>query len=415
MKQRGEPLKQAKSKTRTPVPRGLGRTGPVILSYGFRPFFLAAGIWGTLAMALWTAALGFDLEIGSTYGRAAWHAHEMLFGYSSAALAGFLLTAVPNWTGRLPVAGLPLAGLLALWVAGRLVLLCPDVLGLVPSTAIDAAFLPTLLAVCSREIIAGKKWKDLKILAGIAVLACANASFHLCNLAGWGTELSGRGAVAGYTVLIMIIGGRILPSFTRNWLAKNGASRFPAPYGHFDTLAIAVGVVALASWVWSPETLATGTLGLAAGLLHLVRLYRWRGWECGREPLVLVLHLAYGFIATGLIGIGAAALGYFQPIAALHILTVGGIGTMTLAVMSRASRGHTGLTLRASLVTVCSYVAIAIATLLRPIAWILPDSEMMLLEAAGCAWVIAFALFTFEYAPILLFRRKELPISRVTA
>ena len=397
------------------MPRGLGRTGPIILSYGFRPFFLAAGIWGTLAMVVWIAALGFDLEIGGTYGRAAWHGHEMLFGYSSAALAGFLLTAVPNWTGRLPVAGLPLAGLLALWVAGRLVLLCPDVLGLVPSMVIDAAFLPALLAVCSREITAGKKWKDLKILAGIAVLACANASFHLSDLAGWGTALPGRGAVAGYIVLIMIIGGRILPSFTRNWLAKNGANRFPAPYGHFDTMAIATGVVALASWVWDPETLATGILGLAAGLLHLVRLYRWHGWECAREPLVLVLHIAYGFMATGLAGVGAAALGYFQPVAALHILTVGGIGTMTLAVMSRASRGHTGLPLHASPLTVCSYVAIALATLLRPIAWILPDSEMMLLEAAGCAWVIAFALFTFEYAPILLFRRKELPISRVTA
>lgn len=408
-------MQPAPSKIRTPVPRGLSRTGPIILSYGFRPFFLAAGIWGMLAMVLWVAALGFDLEIGGSYGRAAWHGHEMLFGYSSAALAGFLLTAVPNWTGRLPVAGLPLAGLLGLWVAGRLALLCPDILGLVPSTAIDAVFLPTLLAVCAREIVAGKKWKDLKILAAIAVLTCANASFHLFNLAGWGTELPGRGAVAGYMLLIMIIGGRILPSFTRNWLAKNGAHRFPAPYGRFDTMAIVIGLGALASWVWNAETLATGVLGLAAGLLHLVRLYRWRGWECAREPLVLVLHIAYGFVAAGLAGIGAAALGYFQPVAAMHILTVGGIGTMTLAVMSRASRGHTGLALQASRLTVCSYVAIAIATLLRPVAWILPDSEMLLLEAAGAAWVIAFALFTFEYAPILLFRRKELPISRVTA
>src|SRR5690606_33840502 len=140
-------MAQAENARRTPVPRGLGRTGPVILSYGFRPFFLAAGLWGLAAMAFWILAMMGRFDIAVTYGPAAWHAHEMLFGYTSAALAGFLLTAVPNWTGRLPVSGLPLLALFLLWCAGRAALLGVDAIGIVPAVVIDVAFLPALLAI----------------------------------------------------------------------------------------------------------------------------------------------------------------------------------------------------------------------------------------------------------------------------
>jgi uncharacterized protein involved in response to NO len=250
-------------------------------------------------MALWIVAVMGVLEIGGSYGSVAWHGHEMLFGYTSAALAGFLRTSVPNWTGRFPVSGLPLLGLFLLWCAGRAALLGVDAIGLVPTVAIDAAFMPVLLAVCAREIVAGRKWNNLKILGGLLALTLANLGYLACILAGIGPDLPGRAAVAAYVTLIMIIGGRILPSFTRNWLSKRGESRLPAPYGAVDTARMVLAVAALAAWVALPEHDATGMLGLVAALAQAVRLSRWRGWATRPEGLVLILHLAYAFVVLG--------------------------------------------------------------------------------------------------------------------
>ncbi|HXV31466.1 MAG TPA: NnrS family protein, partial [Sinorhizobium sp.] len=166
------------------VPRGLARTGPVLFSYGFRPFFLGAALWAIIAMGLWIAALAGHADIAGGYGAQAWHVHEMLFGFASAVLAGFLLTAVPNWTGRLPVSGWPLAGLFALWLAGRAALLSPDAIGLPAAAAIDSLFLPALLFICAREVIAGRKWKDLKVLGGLIALSLANICFHVAVIEG---------------------------------------------------------------------------------------------------------------------------------------------------------------------------------------------------------------------------------------
>jgi uncharacterized protein involved in response to NO len=392
---------------RSPVPRGIARTGPVIFSYGFRPFFLAAGIWAMLAMVLWVGALATGWEIGGSYGAPYWHAHEMLFGYSSAALAGFLLTAVPNWTGRLPVSGRPLIVLFALWCAGRLVLLVPDMLGLPLSIAIDAAFLPLLLAICAREIVAGKKWKDLKILAGILTLALANMSFHLLVAYGGDAGLANRLGVSAYVMLVAIMGGRVIPSFTRNWLVKRHIIDLPAPYDRFDKFVLLTGLLALVMWVFLPGTVQTAAVCLLAGALHIVRLWRWRGWQSWDEKLVLVLHLGYAFVPAGYFAIAAAQLGYAEPVAALHLFTVGAIGVMTLAIMSRATRGHTGLPLEASKVTIASYAALIAAALLRPMASAWPDFATPLLSATGLCWIVAFALYVTEYAPVLVHRRRE--------
>jgi uncharacterized protein involved in response to NO len=394
---------------RTPVPRGIARSGPVIFSYGFRPFFLAAGLWGIAAMALWIGALAAGWEIGGSYGGPYWHAHEMLFGYSSAALAGFLLTAVPNWTGRLPVSGTPLIVLFAVWCAGRLVLLAPDVLGLVPSILIDAAFLPLLLATCAREIVAGRKWKDLKILGGILALAIANIGFHLLIASGGDAGFANRLGVGAFVMLVSIMGGRVVPSFTRNWLVKRHAIHLPIPYNRFDTLALLVGLAALALWVALPGTIWTALACLAAGILHTMRLWRWRGWQSWDEKLVLVLHIGYAFVPLGFLAIAAAQLGWTEPVASLHVFTVGAIGVMTLAIMSRATRGHTGLPLAASRVTALSYVALVLAALLRPLASVWPDYSTELLSATGLCWIVAFALYVAEYGPVLVRTRRDRP------
>lgn len=392
---------------RQPVPRGIARSGPVIFSYGFRPFFLAAGLWAIAAMALWVGALAAGWEIGGDYGGAHWHAHEMLFGYSSAALAGFLLTAVPNWTGRLPVSGMPLVALFALWCAGRLALLAPDLLGMPISVAIDAAFLPALLTICAREIIAGRKWKDLKILAGILALALANLCFHLLVALGGDVGLANRLGVGAFVMLVTVMGGRVVPSFTRNWLVKRYSTDLPAPHDRFDTIALLTGLLALGLWVFVPDTILTTLACLGAAGLHLARLWRWRGWQTWNEKLVLVLHLAYAFVPAGFLVVALAQLGWVEPVAALHIFTVGTIGVMTLAIMSRATRGHTGLNLAASGLTTASYAALIAAALLRPLASAWPDHATELLSTTGLCWILAFALYVIEYGPVLVQRRRE--------
>ncbi|ODT77955.1 MAG: short-chain dehydrogenase [Pelagibacterium sp. SCN 64-44] len=394
------------SSPRKPVPRGLAHSGPIILAYGFRPFFLAAGLWAVLAMGLWIAALASGLPIGGSYGGAAWHAHEMLFGYSSAALAGFLLTAIPNWTGRLPVSGAPLALLFAVWLAGRLALIAPDLLGLPLAIAADCAFLPLLLAICLREIVAGRKWRDLKVLAGLAALALANAGFHALIVWNGDTGLASRLAISAYVMLIGIVGGRIVPSFTRNWLAKRHVITLPAPYDRLDTFTLLAALPALALWIALPGHWATSLAAIAAGLLHLSRLGRWQGWRTGAERLVLVLHLAYLFLPLGFFAIALVPPGWLDPASALHVFTIGAIGLMTLAVMSRATRGHTGLPLTAPASTAASYALLLAAALLRPAAMLFPDFAMRLIEISGLFWMAAFTLYVIEYAPAILGRRK---------
>lgn len=386
---------------RIPVPRGIARSGPPILSYGFRPFFLLAGVLALLAMIGWIGALTAGWRVGGSYGALNWHAHELLFGYASAALAGFMLTAIPNWTGRLPVSGRPLLGLVLLWLAGRIVMAVPDAVGVIPSAAIDCCFLPAMTAIAAREIIAGKNWKNLKILAGLTGLSVANVAFHISAIGAGEALTASRATVSIYVVLIAVVGGRIVPSFTRNWLAKAGSSHLPKPFSKFDVASILMLLAACVSWIVADETMATAMMAFAASAMQTVRLWRWEGWRTIEEPLLLVLHIGYGFIPLGMLCVGLAALGMLSPPSALHVLTVGAVGGMTFAVMTRASLGHTGRPLTASLNISIAYLALIVAAAVRPFAEVMPQSYHLLLEVAGSAWILAFVLFLLEYGPIL--------------
>lgn len=387
--------------TRVSIPRGIARSGPPLLSYGFRPFFLLAGIFALVAMIGWIGALALGWEIGGRYGALNWHAHEMLFGYASAALAGFMLTAIPNWTGRLPVSGLPLLVLMLVWLSGRAAMAAPDLVGLVPAIVVDAVFLPLMAAIAAREIIAGKNWKNLKILGGLATLSLANAAFHLSVLTSGDALAVSRAAVGIYATLIALVGGRIVPSFTRNWLAKAGSPALPRPYSHFDTASIVALAVACLAWTVWDESLAAAVLAFVASGMQAIRLWRWVGWRTTEEPLLIVLHLGYAFIPLGMLCVGLSALGLLSTPSAVHVLTVGAIGVMTLAVMTRASLGHTGRPLTASLTSSVAYLALIVAATVRPFAELLPEAYHLLLEIAGTAWIVAFALFVIEYGPIL--------------
>lgn len=381
--------------------------GPAVLSYGFRPFFFGAAVWAALSMALWVPMLSGSVSLRTAFDPVSWHAHEFLFGYLGAVVAGFLLTAVPNWTGRLPIVGWPLAALAALWLAGRVAVAVSAGLSPLLVATVDLAFPAVFALILLREIVAGKNWRNLIVLAMLVIFGAANAVFHLeaargdYAAQGYGLRL---GLGAG-VMMIAVIGGRIVPSFTRNWLVKRGARRLPTPpMQGFDKLSLLALLAALLAWVVAPHHLASGLALLLAGLLHLIRLARWAGDQTFAEPLVTVLHLAYAFLPLGALVLGTTILspGGLGMAGAQHLWMAGAIGLMTLAVMTRATLGHTGQTLSAGPGTVAIYAAHVLAVLARLGAGLWPDHAAWLHVLSGLAWIAAFGGFALVYGQLLL-------------
>jgi uncharacterized protein involved in response to NO len=374
---------------------------PPLLTAGFRPFFLAAAGWAVLSMAAWLPLFSGELELPSGFDPLSWHIHEMLFGFVMAAVGGFLLAAIPNWTGRASVAGVPLAVLAGLWLLGRVVCafsaLIPGWL-VVPA---DLAFAVALEGVAARELSAAGNRRNYPLLVPVIVLAIANLLMHLRVEAGW------RLGVAAVIVLISVIGGRIVPVFTSNWLNARGMAPVQRQIPWLTHAARGALVAAMLGWVFLPDWHPLGLLLLAAAGLNLVRLARWRGVATLAEPLLLVLHVGYLWLVAGVALLGASLLtDVVPPAAAVHALTAGAMGTMILAVMTRATLGHTGRVLRADKVTMVIYALASTSAVLRIAAAWASDGQTDLYEVAALAWVGAFGLFVVEYGPMLLAPRR---------
>jgi uncharacterized protein involved in response to NO len=328
----------------TGIPR-YRTVGSTLFSAGFRPFFLLSSLWACLAVPLWlTAYVGMIIPL-SALPPLVWHIHEMVFGFATATVAGFMLTAIPNWTGRMPLQGGPLAMLVLLWLVGRGAILLSTEVGAIATAALDLAFPIVFLVVIAREIVAGRNWRNLPMLAALGFLLFGNALVHLESVGVDATAgLGNRIGVATLLMLITFVGGRIIPSFTRNWLSKQRPDvRPPATFGSFDGAVLGITAAALTSWVASPDGTVMPSICLVAGITNGVRLSRWRGLATLHEPLLWVLHLGYAWLGFGFFLLGFDALvPYLPQTAAIHALTVGAVGTMTLAVMSRATLGHTG-------------------------------------------------------------------------
>ena len=376
---------------------------PAFLRGGFRPFFFGGAAWAIVALTLWVLALLGEVSLPSAFDPLSWHRHEMLFGFVGAVIAGFLLTAIPNWTGRLPIAGPPLAMLFALWLAARLAVLCSGTIGLGAAAALDVGFFLILAGVAGREVFAAKN-RNVPLVGMVLLLGLANAIDH-AGAAGLiaDPDLGVRGAIALVVLMISLIGGRIIPSFTRNWLQKHGISgRMPTQPGRFDFAVIAVSAAAMFGWVVAPETVAVGALLVAAGLLQAARLARWSGLRAARDPLVLVLHVGYAWVPAGLLLLGASMIGELVPrSAAIHALTAGAMGTMILAVMTRSTLGHAGHDLKANAQTVSLYALVTLGAMLRVGASLELVNYMPGMELAALAWAGAFLLFLAVYGPIL--------------
>lgn len=381
--------------------------GPTMFAYGFRPFFLAAGLWAAFGMLLWVPQYFGQITIPTHLNGLDWHFHEMLYGYVAAAITGFLLTAIPNWTGRLPVNGWPLFGLFLLWLGGRAAILLSAKIGSVLAAVVDVSFLATLAAVAAREIIAGKNWRNLRVLIVLGVLITGNIVFHaevlITGTAQYGTRI-GIAAVIG---LIMLIGGRIVPSFTNNWLTRNNPGRLPVPFSRFDMAAIVASALALCAWISAPTNSVTGALMVTAGLLQALRLARWAGDRTLANYLVLVLHVGYVFVPFGFLLIGLSAWLVDVPASAgIHAWTVGAIGLMTLAVMTRATLGHTGQPLQIGRPTQALYALILVSAVLRIAAAFIGSADT--LEFAGISWIAGFTLFVLLYGRLLITRKPVL-------
>jgi uncharacterized protein involved in response to NO len=375
-----------------------------MFSAGFRPFFLLATAWAALAIPVWLCTFAGGPAPPSAFPALVWHVHEMVYGFGFAAVAGFLLTAIPNWTGRLPLRGAALAGLAALWLAGRAAVLFSAYIGPVAAAIIDLAFPAALIFAVAREIIAGKSWRNAPMVAALALLGTGSLLVHLHAMdIAYTAETGNRLGLAVLLMLIALVGGRIVPSFTRNWLARQRPNALPAQGGWLDIAALATTFAALACWIAAPRAPATFVIALLAGIALSLRLSRWCGLATVREPLLFVLHIGYGWLALGLLLLGFNGLaGWLPGSAALHALSAGAVGTMTLAVMTRATLGHTGRPLAADRWMVLAFILISLAAALRILSPLAGDEARSITVLSGFAWSAAFLLFIARFGPLLV-------------
>lgn len=394
-----------------------------VFSYGFRPFFLGAGAYAALAMAGWivwlaAAGAGWSQEwlpiAGSPFG---WHAHEMVFGFAAAAIGGFLLTAVPNWTGALPLSGLPLVLLFATWLLGRLATGFSAGLPYPLVAVIDVLFLPLLGGMAARQLFIRPALRNLVFLVLVAVLTLCNIFFHFGNGGYVAIDPLApvRAAILVVTLMVAIIGGRIIPAFTHNWLHGNNASApKPRRSPRLDVFALASLALLVPLEIAAAPEAVLGVTALVATVSNGARLVLWRGTATRSEPIVWVLHLGYAWIVIGLALRTLAAFTEAVPGAVVtHAFGTGAIGTMILAVMTRASLGHTGRRIIAPRPIVWSYGLVTLAALLRVGAPFL-NAELYepALMIAALSWIGAFAIFVFVYAPILTTQRVHTKFDR---
>lgn len=380
-----------------------------LLSGGFRLFFPGSALLAAVSIAIWVPwFLGF-MHVPTLLPPVAWHQHELLFGFVPAVIAGFLLTAVPNWTGRPGLKGISLLALFLLWIAGRLTISFSEWTGMLGAALVALSFLPVLAIFVLKELVAASNRRNYKIVAVLALLSAAQVFFHH-EIERYGrVEMADRLALAAILILISLVAGRIIPAFTGNWLKANNPGRLPQNFARFDLAVMVLGSLSLAMWIAVGDGLeslqfSTGLLMLVASLAHLVRQARWCPERTLGEPLVTILHVGYLFIPLGFLLTGLSMLldhsGFAS--AGIHAWTTGGVGVVTLAVMTRATRGHTGQALTSPHSTTwLIYAPIILSALLRILVAIWPQHTMQLLPIAGLAWIVAFLGYVVFYMPLI--------------
>lgn len=385
-------------------------SGAAWLSYSFRPFFLATALYAIVAVLFWVAYLfgGWSLPIG--WSPMHWHSHEMIYGWVPAAIAGFLLTAMTNWTGARPLSGAGLLALLLLWIAGRLVFLTASLWPVWVVALIDLSFLAVLTAYVAMVLIDHKNYRNLILVAVLTILMIGNGVMHLGFLTGSmmllaTAEQLGLNLV---TLLMAVIAGRITPAFTGNWLRLTGNTNSVRRPIWLDRLAIGSIALLILLDLVPVNTGVTGLIAVIAGLANGLRLMHWQGWRVLGEPLLWILHLAYAWLALSLVFRGLSdwsllsATHFWQ-----HSLGLGAMGTLILGVMTRVALGHTGRPLKLPAYAVWIYWLINLATLSRLAASAQLLDYRWAINGSALAWILAFGLFLACYSRILVTPRPD--------
>ncbi|MBA6390207.1 NnrS family protein [Colwellia sp. BRX10-3] len=378
---------------------------------GFRPFFLGGALFSVITIVLWLMLYRGVLDFQPLGGGYWWHIHEMIFGFGSAIIAGFLLTAVQNWTGLPGVQGKALAALFLLWLIGRFCLMFPDLLGIKLTTIIDLAFLPFVAVVLAKPILAIKQYRNLFFVPLLAIFTLTNAEMHASiyypSLVS--KQYAGYAGVMLVTLLISVMTGRVVPMFTAN--GTQTAKIIALPW--LDKLSngslALITILLLLHPAIGVNNFYMGLILIIAGVFQAIRWFRWRPWITLSIPLLWSLHLAIKALAFGLILLG---LSYLIPEIptnhAWHLLTVGGIGGVILAMISRVSLGHTGRALKAPKLMSLAFSALVLASFLRSFGpWIMPEKTLLFIDISGFLWVISFSLFIGFYSPMLLKARAD--------
>jgi len=378
-------------------------TGLPLLRLAFRPFYLGAAAAGVAWMALWAGLLSGHAALPNRLPPVYWHAHEMLFGFVAAVIVGFLLTAGKVWTGLQTPRGAPLAALWLLWLAGRIASIAAPA---PVFAAIDTLFLVAAALVFASLILRARNTRNLKVVAVLALLATANAAFHLGAL-GVPRADPMRALHAGLAlvvILVSIVAGRVIPAFTQS---VTPGLRITEPRW-LTPAAVGCTALGLALWVvGSLAAFAAATLAVAA-VLQARRLGHWAPAASRRRPILWVLHASYAWLPAGLALLAAAEAGWIGSAAGVHALAVGCIGGLVIGMMTRTARGHTGRDLTASPTEIAAYALVMAAALLRVAASGLPPQWQgtALFVAAG-AWTLAFALFLIQFSPWLASPRAD--------
>lgn len=374
-----------------------------VLAYPFRPFFLLTGIYGMVTVIGWIGFLFGAMQLPLGWSPLHWHSHEMLFGLIPLAIAGFLLTAVCNWTGAKPLQGKGLLILIMIWLAGRIAMWTASWWSAIGVAVIDCLFMPLLAVYMGRVLWQHGNKRNIPIVVVLMVLSFANLMMHIGfinNTPVWlqrGEQL----AMSLIMLLMIIIGGRIIPLFTNNWLRNQGLDGKVKSYVWLDRATLLTTLLYIITDFFIGTGWLCGIAALAAGLLNALRLIGWSGWRTVSEPLLWILHLGYAWIAVALL-IKSAAIFNLAPASAWqHALGLGAMGTLILGVMTRVALGHTGRPLKLPKIGLIIYAAITLAAVTRVIValqWMDYHSGLLI---AAVGWSTAFAFFTWIYWPIL--------------
>jgi uncharacterized protein involved in response to NO len=382
-------------------------TGVAILQLGFRPFFMLAGLSGVILILLWGLIFAEGKPV-TAYGSVYWHGHEMVFGFVVAVAAGFLLTAVKNWTGRQTAQGTALLLLVLLWLLGRILPFFPATIPYWLIAAVDLSFLPAVAATLIPLLLKTKNHRNLVFIGILFLLAAANVAFHL-SAAGFiegGTRYALYAAVYTILLLISIMGGRVIPFFIERGLGGDFKRKsFPIIDNAASLLLLLLGVLHTAG-LSGPGMAA---IALLASVFHLIRLYGWYGKGVWQVPLLWVLVLAYSWIVIGLFLMALAMAGVLSTSLALHALTIGGIGSMTIGMMVRVSMGHSGRELYAPALMASAFVAMNLAVVVRVfLPLVLPlESYPSLVLISALIWAISFSVFVVKMSPVYFSPRVD--------